>query len=219
MDPVTYQILNIQILGAVISSIKSTVWGCGYFQQCNYLRGTRTHHRNKRQDQCFSSLPNPTGMSSLPVYIVCTIRCQEFSRTDLQAARSRGRLCPLLCLASSFKDARWLCNACIVSSLPSFPFPYLFRCFHSDHLLDSSPSSSQKVPRQAAHPSKRSARPLSQTEQMIIKATEESTCTPFRRRIRDWESCLQDAPQPAPGSLHLSSWKEWEESSADDTVR
>lgn len=129
------------------------------------------------------------------------IRCQEFSRADLQAARPRGRLHPLLCLASSFKDATWLCNACIVSSLPSFPFLYLFRCFHSDHLPPSSP---RKVPRQAAHPSICSTRPLSQTGQMIIKAAEESTCHRFQCRIRDWESCLHDAPQLALGSLHLS---------------
>uniref|UniRef100_A0A8C2PIQ7 Solute carrier organic anion transporter family member n=1 Tax=Capra hircus TaxID=9925 RepID=A0A8C2PIQ7_CAPHI len=103
MDPVTYQILNIQILEVVMSSIKSTVWGCGYFQQCSHLRGTRTYRRNKGQGHCFSSLPNPVGMSSLPVYAVRKIQCQEFSRADLQAAGPRGRLCPLLCLASSSK--------------------------------------------------------------------------------------------------------------------
>lgn len=48
-----------------MSSIKSTVWGCGYFQQCSHLRGTRTYRRNKGQGHCFSSLPNPVGMSSL----------------------------------------------------------------------------------------------------------------------------------------------------------
>ena len=136
-------------------------------------------------------------------------------------SRTKRKALPPALSCLFLKDARWVCNACIVSSLPSFLFPYLFRCFHSGYLLNSSPSSPQKVTRQAAHPSKRSACPLSQTEQMIIKAEKESTCTPFQCRIRDWESHLQDAPQPAPGSLHLS-WemegKEWEESSVD-TVR